>query len=208
MAYKRALSRVDTRRWTAIINPFVHSATCGDFLHYRCVMRIELDKLGKNGTVFAHVYQPDEIELEEKTIRLIVPPELKGIVKPDGRRVQVKGSISTQAEVECDRCLQSINIPVEADFDVGYIRASEYSADETHELEDDDLNISVVEDEIIDMDDLAREQVLLAMPTRSLCREDCKGLCPVCGINKNMQACTCESKEVDPRWGALKDLRF
>ena len=171
-------------------------------------MRIELEKLGKHGTIFTHVYQPGELALGEETVRLTRPPEVSGSVKPDGRQMRVKGTIKAQAEVECDRCLESIIIPVNADFEISYVPVREYAASETPELDEDDLNVSVFDDKIIDIDALAREQVLLALPSRSLCRDDCKGLCPVCGINRNMQACQCESREVDPRWKALKDLRF
>lgn len=171
-------------------------------------MRIGLDKLGKNGTVFSHVYQPDELTLDEEAIRLMVPPEVKGTIKLDGHQVQVKGHIKAQAEVDCDRCLQSIVVPIDVDFDVSYVPVKEYVSDETPELNEEDLNVSVFDEETIDIDGLVREQVLLAMPSRALCREDCKGLCPVCGINKNMQACQCESTEVDPRWAGLRDLRF
>jgi uncharacterized protein len=181
---------------------------CRDISHNGCVMRIELDKLGKNGSAFAHAYQPEELAIDEEGVRLVRPPALKARIDRDGDQVRLKGSITAEAEVECDRCLKPIRIPVDAEFDVGYVPVTDYSADETPELHEEDLNVSVFDEEMIDIDDLAREQVLLAMPLRSLCREDCKGLCPVCGINKNVQACQCESTEVDPRWAALKDLRF
>jgi len=171
-------------------------------------MRVELEKLGKNGTGFEHVYQLGELVFDEDAIRLTLPAEVNGSVKPDGRHVRVQGAVRTQVEVECDRCLQPIAVTVDAEFNVSYVPANVYAEDETPELNEDDLNMSVFDEDIIDLDDLAREQILLAMPSRSLCREDCKGLCPVCGINRNMQACECESTEVDPRWAALKDLRF
>lgn len=181
---------------------------CRDISHNGCVMRIELDKLGKYGGAFAHVYQPNELSLEEAGVRLTRPAELRGRIDREGHEVRLNGSITARAEIDCDRCLQPIVVPINADFDVNYVPAEDYAADVTPELHVEDLNLSVFEEETIDIDDLAREQVLLALPSRALCSEDCKGLCPVCGINKNMQACQCESSEVDPRWAALKDLRF
>ena len=181
---------------------------CRDILNKGCVMRIELDKVGKHGAAFAHVYQPEELALVEEGVRLVRPPALNGRIDRDGRSVRLKGSITAQAEVDCDRCLQPISVPIAAEFEVSYVPVTDYVAGETPELQEEDLNVSVFDEETIDLDDLAREQVLLAMPSRSLCQEDCKGLCPVCGINKNVQACNCESREVDPRWAALKDLRF
>jgi uncharacterized protein len=57
------------------------------------------------------------------------------------------------------------------------------------------------------LEDVLREQVLLAVPLKAICREDCKGLCPQCGKNLNLETCSCDNAITDPRWGALKDLR-
>lgn len=172
-------------------------------------MRLELDKLEEKGGAFAHAYGPHELKLEEENLRLTEGTEVTGRAKRDGHRVRLRGKIKARAEIDCDRCLTPLDVPVETEFDVTYVPASAYAAEEeTAELQEEDLSLSVFEGEAIDVDDLVREQVLLALPTRALCREDCAGLCPVCGINKNTNACQCESKEVDPRWAALKDLRI
>lgn len=171
-------------------------------------MRIELDKLDERGGSFAHVYLPEEFALDEENMRLTETPEVSGRIKRDGHQVRLQGTINARAEIDCNRCLASIDVPVSTSFEVTYVPATDYAADETAELHEEDLSVSVFDGDAIDIDDLVREQVLLALPTRALCRDDCKGLCPVCGVNKNQHACACESKEVDPRWQALKDLRF
>lgn len=122
--------------------------------------------------------------------------------------MRLQGEIRARAEVDCDRCLKQVSVPVETTFDVTYVPASDYMEGQAAELQEEDLSVSVYEDEAIDLDELVREQVLLAIPTRALCTEDCKGLCPVCGQNRNEQPCECEAQDVDPRWGALKDIRF
>ncbi len=172
-------------------------------------MRLELDKLEEKGGAFAHAYSPDELSLEEENLRLTGTAEVSGRMTRNGQQVRARGKIKARAEIDCDRCLTPIAVPVETEFDVTYIPATEYATEEeTAELQEEDLNLSVFEGDAIDVDELVREQVLLALPTRSLCREDCAGLCEVCGVNKNINACHCESKEIDPRWQALKDLRF
>jgi len=70
------------------------------------------------------------------------------------------------------------------------------------------LNIAVFDGEGIELDDLVREELLLALPVNLLCREDCKGLCPVCGIDRNQSDCRCESDAVDSRWQKLKELQM
>jgi uncharacterized protein len=171
-------------------------------------MRIELDKLEETGGQFAHAYEPEELVLDDEHVRLTRWPEISGSASRSGQQVRLRGRITARAEVDCDRCLKSVDVPVEADFDVTYVPATDYGAGpEAAELQEDDLGLSVFDGESIDVDELVREQVLLTLPTRALCGEDCKGLCPVCGEDRNQEACACQPTEVDPRWAALKDLR-
>lgn len=169
-------------------------------------MRIELDKLDDKRGAFSHRYQPGELVLDEEHARLTEAPEVQGRATRSSREVRVQGRVSARAEVDCGRCLKSVDVPVEVEFDVRYVPASDYEQVETAELQEEDLSFSVFEEEAIDLDELVREQVLLALPTRALCSEECKGLCPACGADRNRQPCDCETKETDPRWGALKDL--
>ena len=75
------------------------------------------------------------------------------------------------------------------------------------ELEEEDLDLSFYEGEEIDLSPLVQEQIILALPTRPLCRESCKGLCPQCGVNLNVQTCTCATVVDDPRLEVLRTLR-
>lgn len=171
-------------------------------------MRIELDKLDGKPARFAHKYEPEELILDDEHARLVEPPEVKGRINRSGHEVRLQGEIAASAEVECDRCLKQKTVPIETVFDVTYVPAADYVEGEVAELHEEDLAVSVYRDEVIDIDELVREQVLLAIPSRALCSEDCRGLCPVCGANRNETACECEAKETDPRWEALRDFRF
>ena len=101
-----------------------------------------------------------------------------------------------------------MDVPVDAQFKLQYLTRLEYDSIQAVELEEEDLTFSVFDGEVIDIDELVREQVILAIPVRVLCREDCRGLCPTCGADRNFKECGCESAETDPRWAALKNLRF
>ena len=171
-------------------------------------MRIELDKLEGKSAKFAHTYGPDELVLDDEHMRLIEPPQVTARINRSDHEVRVSGQITARAELDCDRCLKGIEVPIEASFDVSYVAAQDYVETDAAELQAEDLSLSVYEDQAIEVDDLVREQVLLALPTRALCTEDCKGLCPICGANRNEMSCECEAAETDPRWKALKDLRF
>jgi uncharacterized protein len=167
-------------------------------------MRIELDKLEKAGGTFAHRYEPEEIVLDEEHVRLTDAPEVQGRVRQSVHEVRIKGKLSARAEVDCDRCLMSVAVPVETEFDVGYVPAEDYTASEAAELKEEDLSLSVFDGETIDVDELVCEQLLLALPARALCGDECKGLCPTCGANRNTSPCDCHDKEIDPRWAGLK----
>lgn len=171
-------------------------------------MRIELDKLEEQSAKFAHTYGADELSLDDEYARLTEPPQIAGRINRSGHEVRLRGRITARAEVDCDRCLKVVTVPIETGYDVTYVPASDYVEQSTAELQEEDLALSVYEDELIDIDELVREQVLLAIPARALCTEDCKGLCPVCGANRNDTPCDCESQATDPRWGALKDIKF
>ncbi|HEY0386746.1 MAG TPA: DUF177 domain-containing protein [Pyrinomonadaceae bacterium] len=171
-------------------------------------MRIEVDELAGGAKPFAHTYEPEELILDEERARLIEAPQVRGSASLSGNEVHLRGQVTARAEVDCDRCLKAIEAPIETEFDVTYIPASAYAAHETAELQEADLLLSVYEGDEIDVDEIVREQILLALPARALCREECKGLCPVCGSDRNLNGCECEEKETDPRWSALKDLRL
>jgi uncharacterized protein len=184
-------------------------------------MRIELVNLEHGRGGFSHVYQPDELGslddrpssstehagfLDER-VTLVEPAVVNGTVRLAGTEVFVHGHVRTRAAVECDRCLKQIELPVDADFELEYVTGQTYeSTAATAELTENDLSVSVFDGETIDVDEIVKEQILLAVPTRALCRPDCKGICPECGIDKNTGDCNCETKDVDPRWAALKNL--
>jgi len=170
-------------------------------------MRIELEKLEGGRGSFAHVYRPEEIETIDERVRLTQPVQVKGGVKRSGNEVFVNGHVETRAQLECDRCLKPVELPVSADFELEYITGAEYESSSAAALNEEEMSVSVFDGESIDVDEIVKEQVLLAVPARMLCREECKGICPECGIDRNSGQCNCAAEEVDPRWAALKGLK-
>ena len=169
-------------------------------------MRIELVNLEHGRADFAHVYKPDELGSLDERVTLLAPVRVNGKVRLAGAEVFVNGHIETRAQVECDRCLKLVEMPVIADFDLQYITGAEYESSAAAELTEEVMAVSVFDGETIDVDEIVKEQISLAVPTRIMCQPDCKGICPVCGTDKNTSECECEAKDVDPRWAALKDL--
>lgn len=171
-------------------------------------MRIELDRLEEADGKFSHVYSVDDLLLGDEELRLIEPAEISGHARGNGREVELRGKLLAKLEGLCGRCLQPVEVPISTDFTERFVRAVSWVADEQHELQEEDLNLAVFDGEAIELDDLVREEILLAVPANVLCREDCQGLCPICGIDKNLSSCQCETKEIDSRWQKLKELQI
>jgi uncharacterized protein len=170
-------------------------------------MIVDLTKLGNSAVPFDFSLAPDEIDLENEPVKLKSDVKVAGEMRKGIVQTDVKGKISAPVLLECTRCLQEIERNLEFPFEAAFVGAEYYTAAKEAELKDTDLDVSMLEDETIDLTELAREQILLNLPEQVFCREDCKGLCEKCGANRNLINCNCEEKELDPRWAALKNLK-
>ena len=169
-------------------------------------MRIELAALenGKGG--FSHAYAPGELDLADERVTLLDPPTVTGEVRGHGQRAHLKGRVSGRLKLECDRCLKPVDSATMAKFSRVYVTTADYEAQQAVELSEDDLDLSVFDGAVIDIDLLVREELLLAAPVHVLCQKDCQGICPTCGVDRNETACDCETDGIDPRWAGLKEL--
>jgi uncharacterized protein len=170
-------------------------------------MRIELEKLEGAGGSFSHVYQVSQLPFEETELRMIEPAKVQGTVHKRGD-AELRGEVHTKVNVSCARCLKPVELPIDVKFTERFVPEVSWQHEEGHELQAEDLNLAVFDGEGIELDDVVREEILLALPAQVLCREDCKGLCPVCGVDRNEVNCECESGATDSRWEKLKDLRL
>ena len=107
----------------------------------------------------------------------------------------------------CARCVEPVPAPLRGDFDLIFRPHSADANPGEHAISADETEIGYYEESGLELNDVVREQVLLSLPSRTLCQPDCKGLCPRCGQNLNLTACNCNSAEAhDPRWKALAGL--
>jgi uncharacterized protein len=120
--------------------------------------------------------------------------------------IRVKGHVAVAIEADCDRCLEPAPHPIDADFELYYRPVAEGYGEEV-KLDEGAAEIGFYEGNGVELNDVLREYVLLALPMQRLCSESCKGLCPVCGQNRNQNQCQCRSAAVDDRWAALKQLK-
>lgn len=169
-------------------------------------MKIVVAQISEDeGLSVHHIYPQAELVLAGEGARLSGPCELSLQATRADNRVELIGKISTAVEFECDRCLTRLELPVGESFDLLYIPP--LGIENEHELGEDDLSLGFYQDGVIDVDDIAREQIELALPMARLCAEDCRGLCPECGANLNHGECDCSKDRIDDRWTALKELK-
>lgn len=117
------------------------------------------------------------------------------------------GRLKADTVANCARCAEDFKEPTDRAFRL-VMAPKSVGMDSDPGLRADDLEFSLYEGDEIDLGPLIREQLLLALPTRPLCREDCRGLCPHCGINLNRGECGCETAQPDPRFAVLRSLKI
>jgi len=121
--------------------------------------------------------------------------------------IRIAGGLETRVQLACARCLEPIAQDISRKFDLLYRPQGSDAGKEEMSVTAAEAEIGYYQGPGLLLEDLLREQVLLAVPLKAICREDCKGLCPHCGQNLNQRQCACTEPQEDPRWAALKDIR-
>jgi len=136
----------------------------------------------------------------------------------EGKNVHAQGEFDGYVTVACSRCVEPVKLEIHEPLHVTFLPLSEMpsdddadadpaSEDDGIEVGEEDLDVFGFDGEKVDLEPLFREQFVLAVPYAPLCSENCKGLCPQCGINRNLETCQCEPP-IDPRLAALKGLKL
>lgn len=171
-------------------------------------MQLDLTRYRQPLSQFARTFRPEEVADEGDAYRIVAPIGLAFEIHKDKDKFRMVGTVATELELPCSRCLEPLRLPIAAPFDLRYLPASDASTDVEREVDDQDLETSYYRNGEIDLNELLREQFYLALPMKPLCREDCRGLCAQCGTNLNAGACDCSPVWEDPRLAALKGLRL
>lgn len=123
-----------------------------------------------------------------------------------GEEVRIQGDIQGRVALQCSRCLINFQKELSLNIDLLYHPAAEVAKEETCEVSRDEINIGFYSNDELDITQVIREQLILNLPIKALCDETCKGLCPVCGADLNLQRCECKYEYIDPRLKSLKKL--
>jgi uncharacterized protein len=165
---------------------------------------LQLDESVPEGAI---EYAPD--------IRQIGPLQLKGqaelIVEHRGPKdfvddIRLRARYAGEFEQLCARCVEPVRLPLVGEFDLIFRPEGVDAEPGEHAITEDETEIGYYEKSGLLLEDAVREQVLLTLPGRTLCQQDCRGLCPQCGVNRNRTQCDCEERPPDARWKALAGI--
>ena len=162
-------------------------------------MKIDLRKLTGSNTV--SIPFSETLDLREETLYgakpFQSPVQISGEVSNESGVLRLKGTIKTIYSTACARCLKPLDILLTAETDM-------ILSDDPETEEEDDL--FVLTGDSVDPADVLVPALILQVQMTYLCKEDCKGLCPHCGADRNVTDCGCEKKQIDPRFAALRAL--
>jgi uncharacterized protein len=162
--------------------------------------RINISNLSEGVHEYRFEAKPSKIGLDERfsgTIRIVAKLD-KSV-----RQIFLRAEMQAEGNFFCDRCLDNFHQQIEAAYSMVYVQGDRSTVDLNKEEE---IQILRADMNYIDLDDDVRQYILLTIPQKLLCRENCQGVCPSCGVNKNIENCTCSTQVADSRWDALKKL--
>lgn len=166
----------------------------------------ELERLPQKKREFQAHLPPGRIDFGEE-VKEVEPLDAEGSAELLQSDIRLRGRLRTVMETPCARCLEPIRHPLDLEFDLFYRPMQTIAREEEVEITRAELDVGFYEGSGLMLEDALKEQILLALPMKSLCRPDCAGLCPQCGQNLNRGKCACRPLAGDDRWAPLADFR-
>jgi uncharacterized protein len=169
-------------------------------------VKIDLSSLEDDPVRFQEKVRLPEERFDTDLVSKTVEVELTGVIRRRGEVFFVEGSFEAQGTLSCARCLERLEWSVGEEYAVELRPEASAPAEDEVDLDEGDLEVVFVKENELSLEEFAAEQVVLALPIRALCKDDCAGLCSRCGANLNVDgACQFEA-ETDPHWDALRGL--
>ena len=138
-----------------------------------------------------------QIDLEEEG-KIAGAAHFEGELFCEGTKTHLRGTVTADVDVMCTRCAEPTRVRIDMPFEDVFVDAAEEVLEKELEVDGPALDEQLVQQPQIELTEIVREQILLDLPEQVLCREDCKGLCPQCGANRNLIDCDCGETDIDP----------
>ncbi len=165
---------------------------------------ISLEELELHRIVVSKTYAADQLDYLGAEFRQCGSLKVNADAELAGAEIRIRGHLGTRLAATCDRCLGPVEFPVERDFDLVYRPLGSIAREEEIEISPEELEVGFYSGNGIALGDVLTEQVILAFPMKVTCRDDCRGLCPVCGANLNVKTCECPKPKSDSPFASLK----
>ena len=149
-------------------------------------------------------YDPGSLDYHSTDFEQVGPLKAQATAELVNAEIRIRGNLSARLRGHCDRCLKDVEFPVEQGFDLFYRPMATIAREEEIQIDEDESEVGFFSGEGVQFEDVLAEQVTLALPMKLLCREECLGLCPVCGADRNVQKCNCTTEAHESPFDALK----
>lgn len=170
-------------------------------------MFIDINTIGPEGVAFDRSLRLHGLEGPSRESLPDVDARLTGTVNPTGDGADLRGRLEATVPLTCSRCLETFRWDVRSSFELAVVRQSLEAGAPAGDAADDAAEVVVAPEGQLGLDDLATEQLYLSLPLKPICSPECRGLCPTCGVNRNMGGCGCASEVTDPRLAPLLQFR-
>jgi uncharacterized protein len=165
-------------------------------------MKINISNLPEGVKQYELTSSPSELGLEQPFFDTVF---VSVSLEKNSSQLVLSAIIEAKGKFRCDRCLEEFETTLRPKLRSVYV----WNETESSEMSEEDIHVLGRSDNVIDLSDDVKECLLLAIPLKVVCKEDCAGLCLSCGKNLNMMRfgqCDCRPKEIDPRWNRLGDI--
>jgi uncharacterized protein len=163
------------------------------------MLLLQVSKIPPEGLSIDTPLTPGEVHLDGEDSFALTGGSLRcHVERGDDDTIHVRGRLHADVALHCGRCLEGFSMALDQELDLFYLpheAGQDQEEEDEVELSDRDVVVAYYEGDRLDLGEVIREQLFLAVPLSRLCREDCQGLCPHCGVNRNQQACACPNEE-------------
>lgn len=170
-------------------------------------MFIGVKELERHPLRFVEEFAPGTIDFRTGEFRQAAPLTVELAAELEGAEIHIVGRLAGRLEFTCARCLEPVERELAPRFDLHYRPVAAIARDEEVGLKPGDLEVGFYTGEGLFLADVVAEQVYLALPMKVVCRENCRGLCPGCGVNLNRERCRCGPRALDPRLAPLAEWK-
>jgi uncharacterized protein len=163
-------------------------------------MKLDLTGIFDNSVLYLEFEESVEIDFSNINFNILNPVKLKGNIYGTGDGVFLEGKLIYRYSESCARCLTDVEGEIETEISGKVLEGEESILEES-----DEKTIAYCNGELL-LDDVVTDAILLSMPMKIICKDDCKGLCTKCGKDLNSEDCTCEDDDIDPRLAKLRNF--